>query len=436
MATLLSESQLEEILESQLEELLDEMPASAREREESTFDDTVPSPGEIVLFGAGNLGRKALLALRSAHLEPLAFSDNAPALWGTEIEGVRVLSPVAAAAQFGRTATFLVTTMDHDAVRRQLLESGCARIASFLSLFWRFPAAFLPFFCLETPRQTLSHAARLRKAFGLWADITSRQEFLSQIAWRLLGDFDLLSPPVAGDQYFPEDLLALVPHEVFVDCGAFDGDTIRAILKRRTDFRCLVAIEPDPVNFGRLRQYLSELPDSLQEKVSPRKAGVGVTTGKVRFEVTGTDHSKVSEQGGLEVECIALTDLLEEHRPTFVKMDVEGAELPALLAARQAMRRSSAIWAVSVYHRPEDLWQIPLLMHSCLNGHRFFLRRHSPAFYDLVCYAIPAERCLREAPVRALESDLLERLARRRAAISEIPRVRPSSRMRRKPKPR
>lgn len=436
MATLSLASQLEEILESQLEELLDETPASAKEREEATFDELVPFQEGIVLFGAGNLGKKALRALRGNDIEPLAFSDNATPLWGAEVEGVKVLSPADAAARFGRSATFMVTTMDHHSVRRQLLDSGCQRIAAFPSLFWKSPASFLPFFCLETPRQTLSHAARLRKAFGLWADIASRQEFLSQIAWRLLGDFDLLSPPVAGDQYFPEDLLALVPHEVFVDCGAFDGDTIRAILRRRTDFRCLVAIEPDPVNFGRLRKYLSELPDPLQDKVSPRKAGVGVTTGKVRFEVTGTDHSKVSEQGGLEVECIALTDLLEEHRPTFVKMDVEGAELPALLAARQAMRRSSAIWAVSVYHRPEDLWQIPLLMHSCLNGHRFFLRRHSPAFYDLVCYAIPAKRCLREAPVRTLESDLLERLARRRAAISEIPRVHPSSRMRRKPKPR
>ncbi len=382
-------------LERRLAELLSEDPAAAMGRERSTFDMLIaPLQGRFVLFGAGRLGKGALHALRRQGIEPLAFSDNSPALWGTAIDGIRVLSPVDAASEFGHSAAFVVATMDYHSASRQLLGLHCDNVISFLPLFWKYPAEFLPFFDLELPHRTLSQREPLERVFSLWADNASRQEFVAQVTWRLLGDFALLPPPVDGVQYFPDGLFTLIPNEVFVDCGAFDGDVIRTIIDRRTDFERIVALEPDPVNFEHLRQSLSQLPKAVADKISARRACVAAKKGALFFEAAGTDQSRVSEQGTLETECIALDDLLEECTPTYVKMDIEGAEMPALHGAERMMRKSSAIWAVSVYHQPEDLWQIPLYMISHLDaGHyRFFLRRHSPAIYDLVCYAVPVDR--------------------------------------------
>src|ERR1700729_3284615 len=93
-----------------LEELLGESPASARNREQTTFQKAAGGRDQrIVLFGAGGLGRRTLAGLRSAGIGPLAFSDNRPELWGTDIDGLTVLPPEEAATAFGSNATFVVT---------------------------------------------------------------------------------------------------------------------------------------------------------------------------------------------------------------------------------------------------------------------------------------------------------------------------------------
>jgi len=363
------------------------------ERERSTFDEiTAPFQRRLVLFGAGTVGRIALRALRSHSIEPLAFSDDAAALWGTEIDGVRVLPRVDAAHQFGRSAAFVVTTRagsGFSSIRRELLDLSCAKVVPFLSLLWKYP---LPQTLVELPHRILRQEVEVRKAFALLGDDISRREYVGQVRWRLQQDFDLLPPPISQEQYFPDDLFTLVAGEVFVDCGAFDGDTIRAIIKRRTDFGRIVALEPDPTNFERLQEYLSGLPKAIRDKISPRRLGVGAVKGKVLFEAGGTVGSKVSDHGDVEVECDVLDHLLEGCTPTYVKMDVEGAEIDALHGAERTVAQNSAIWAVCVYHRPEDLWRVPLLISSHSEEYRFFLRKYQPDVSESVCYAVPSKR--------------------------------------------
>src|SRR3954471_8953647 len=86
----------------ELDELLAEDVISARRREASTFDAVAGDrAADIVLFGAGGLGRRTLVGLRADGVEPLAFVDNNPSRWGTEIDGLAVMSPVEAAARHG-----------------------------------------------------------------------------------------------------------------------------------------------------------------------------------------------------------------------------------------------------------------------------------------------------------------------------------------------
>jgi len=389
----------EPLLDAQLEALLSEDIDTIIRREQTAFDElTEPLSETLVLFGAGRLGRTVLAGLRKVGIEPLAFADNNPALWGKAIDGVQVLSPEDCAWRFGRKAAFVITIWNRDAVdrmadrRRQLVNLGCAKVVSFGPLMWKYSRVFLPHYCLDLPHKLAQQADDIRKALKLWADGTSRCEYVAQVGWRALFDFDRLAPPVASEQYFPDELLHLSPSEVFVDCGAFDGDTISSFVQRQgSSFSKIIAFEPDPTNVQNLRRRISELPDAVRAKVVLMQLAVGSHRGKVRFGATGTESSAVGG-GALEVNCIPLDEALAGCVPTYVKMDIEGSELEALSGAKKTIERVTPILAVCVYHRQSDLWQIPLLIRSMSDDYRLYLRPHGSEGWELVCYAVPVGR--------------------------------------------
>ena len=97
-------------LTQELEQLLSESADAARVREQAAFDELAgPWARDLVLFGAGNLGRRTLCKLREQGIEPLAFLDNNSARWGTSIDGVEVISPAEGARRHGASAVFVIT---------------------------------------------------------------------------------------------------------------------------------------------------------------------------------------------------------------------------------------------------------------------------------------------------------------------------------------
>jgi FkbM family methyltransferase len=388
--------------EDQLEDILSESITSAKERERSAFDELTAPFDQIILFGAGNTGRKTLKVLRSHGIEPLAFADNAAAVWGQEIDGLKVLSPADAACKFGRTAAFVVTVFSPGGyflpIRRQLCEYDCIKVAPFSTLCWKYPQELLPHVQLDLPHKILQQKDDILKALSLLDDEASRREYVAQLQWRMTYDYDVLPPAIDQEQYFPDDLFGIVEDEVFVDCGAYDGDTIKAFLRRRIDFSKILAFEPDPVNFVHLENYLAELPLYIKNRISARRLAIGASKGTVRFEADGSLGSKVSCQGEVEVECDALDSILDGCIPSYVKMDIEGAELDALQGAHKLMQRNCAIWAVCLYHKPADLWQIPLFIASQSTDYSFFVRKYGGESWETVCYAVPKSRMAEDMP--------------------------------------
>jgi len=386
-------------IEERLEELLTEDLSTAIMREQSTFDRFAQPHGELlVIFGAGNLGRKILAGLRAHGIKPLAFTDNNKQLWDTTVDGLIVLSPEEASHRYGREAVFITaiwssTARDRQASRRQqLLALGCQKVVPFGYLFWKYPDDFLPHVSLDAPHRILQHADELRAVFKLWADSSSQKEYLAQLKFRLRMDFDGLPSPVDHKQYFPDDLYTILPGEVFVDCGAFDGDTIRDLLQRQENIGEILAFEPDPINFGKLKNYVSSLNTSIQEKIILRQAAIGLCNKKVRFSTTGTISSRVAESGDLELNCVCLDEQINNCSPTLIKMDIEGSEMDALNGGAQVIRKTLPILAVCVYHLPDHLWKIPLMIKKLSDDYRFFLRPHDEEGWELVCYAVPIHR--------------------------------------------
>lgn len=387
----------------ELESLLSEDVSHAKQRAETTLEKTIgPYGSSIVLFGAGNLGRRALGALRAAGTSPLAFADNNPALWEKSIDDVPVMSPAVAAAKYGDTAVFLVTIWSPGGglskAQRQLAVLGCRRIAPFHAIRWRHPERFGAIYCVDLPHKVIEHKDLVTEALQLWADEASRREYVAQVRFRLSPDFHAVAPPTDLEQYLPDDLFTVNADDVFVDCGAFDGDTLRSLVKRGRDSTPeVVAFEPDPLNFQKLTAYIATLPTGVRARVHARAAAVGSVAGTVRFAHSGTGSSAISQEGTYEVECVALDDVFVGKRATYIKMDIEGAEADALAGARRIIQTHSPILAISVYHKQDDLWRLPLLIRSLSDVYRLYLRPYDELF-DLVCYAVPSAR-LRQTSV-------------------------------------
>ena len=194
-------------------------------------------------------------------------------------------------------------------------------------------------------------------------------------------------------------LFAWSDDEWVVDAGAYDGDTIKTIVRLYGDrFRRILALEPDPANFAKLQQVVESLPQSTRGKIECRQLAVASAAGSLHIDATGTAASATSNRSSehsVAVRAEPLDSLLGDARPTFMKFDIEGAEVDALTGARQTIERQAPILAVCVYHQQDHLWRIPLLLREWRNDYALFLRPHNEEGWDLVCYAVPRARLTR-----------------------------------------
>jgi FkbM family methyltransferase len=388
-----------------LEVLLAEPIDTARHREAATFEEASGSrSSSIVLFGAGGLGRRTLAGLRAAGVEPKAFADNRPTLWGTQIDGVDVLSPTDAAERFAKTAVFVVTIWGAGSSHRlaqsvdQLQGLGCDLVLPAAWLHWHYAEQLLPFYALELPSKLLEQSDDVRRCFELLADDQSREEFVAQVQWRLTGDPGHLSHPVAGAQYLVDDVATSNSEEVVLDCGAYDGDTLRSWLDvRGPSFKKYFAMEPDPISRGRMEASIARLDPDVAARVQVLPYSVSNYTGIATFSAMGTLSSSIGEGEGITVQCIRLDDLEKEFgddTPTFLKVDVEGTELDTLEGGADFLRRARPLITIASYHIQDHLWKVPLAIHELWSGYQLYFRPHNEEGWDLILYAVPADRVI------------------------------------------
>jgi FkbM family methyltransferase len=384
-----------------LQELLAELLTEGSERTIARTSEAYhrlahPFERRVVIFGTGQLGRFVLPALLRAGLDPLAFCDNNSSRWGTAINGVEVMPPAAALEKYGENACFLVAAYNSSPLRRQLQELGCRRIVPYPVFFWKHWANLPEEERLELPHRILQQADQIPSAYEMLADDPSREEFRAQIRWRCLMDYDCLPPhDPATDMYFPPDLMRLSANEFLVDCGAFDGDSIKPFVDRVDGrFRRICAFEPDPANLRALAQCIAAFPAEVAAKITVLPYALGRENGTVRFSAEGAVHSKLAaDSGGVEVECRSLDAVLDDGEcPTIIKMDIEGAETEAIPGAAKTIARCRPILAICAYHRCDHLWRIPKLLKEAYPDCKIFLRRYAEECWETVYYAMPPER--------------------------------------------
>jgi FkbM family methyltransferase len=193
-----------------------------------------------------------------------------------------------------------------------------------------------------------------------------------------------------GEQYFSlksDGWKAVENDEIFIDCGAYDGRTIIAFIDYSNgSYKKIYSFEPIPELYDRMVKRVNE---AAVEKIELLQKGVWSSETSLTF-AENTSSSSVDENGAIHVDVVSIDNIIpEDEMVTFIKMDVEGAELEALKGAEKTIRRCNPRLAVCIYHKPQDIIEIPGFIMSLDSNYRLYIRHHSPTRQETVLYALP-----------------------------------------------
>ncbi len=273
-------------------------------------------------------------------------------------------------------------------VTQRLRALGFQTVVPFALLQVQAPHVFVPHMFYEALLDDLwTHRTDVQALHGRLADDRSREVLEAVIGFRRTLDPAMLQPVLTEhDLYAPEGLLEFGSDEVYVDGGSYDGDTIRSFIGRvHGQFADIYAFEPDPVTFEKLRANFRDEP-----RVHPFHAGLHSHGGSLRFRDDASRGAIFAADGEIEMPVTTIDDVLGERRLTYIKMNIEGAEVDALKGGRRAIGKWRPRLAISVYHRASDLWRIPQLVLELNPDYRLYLRQHDGGIIETVLYALPA----------------------------------------------
>lgn len=218
-------------------------------------------------------------------------------------------------------------------------------------------------------------------------DDFSRRTLQTVIRFRLSPNIKILLPIINLAQYFPRPIMRKAENEVFIDAGGYIGDTIIALASfwGKNSWKKVYAWEPDDNNRSRLIKNI-ELFGFKNVEVIPW--GLWSEKTELSFKMMNNMDSKVSDAGTVRIQVDTIDNLCFEEKVTFIKIDIEGSEMQALRGAKNVICRDKPRLAVSIYHKPEDYYEIPLYIKKLVPEYRLYIRHHKLNKNDTVCYAV------------------------------------------------
>ncbi|MFT3951582.1 MAG: FkbM family methyltransferase [Oscillospiraceae bacterium] len=232
-----------------------------------------------------------------------------------------------------------------------------------------------------TKQMLLDNWDQASRVYELLADAQSRAVFEQVIRFKITGDISFLKSVFTMPAEAYERILHPAEEEAYCDLGAYNGDTVREFLEFTGGaYASVTAFEPNGRNFRKLTEAFSE------------KAGIALyncaawdSDTTLEFAKGSGRQAKLADVGAdgimtnlktVPVQALRLDTTLAGARATYIKYDVEGAEREALAGSAQTIARHKPKLCCAVYHRPEDLFELPLLVHGMNPAYKLYLRQY------------------------------------------------------------
>ena len=285
----------------------------------------------IIIYGCGHNGKLIKEILDTCGYTITCWCDSNQEIWGKEINGRKIISPNQLIESY---KDYIVVIGSWGGIKYSIMEH--LRIIGF----------------------------PLEQAIIL-------DEGISRFAFRRTQYFDMFSP---GEK------------EVFVDAGAYNGDTMFDFLEwnNGSEYK-IYSMEP-----------LTHMCEHIQSRLAKYKiSNVEVLNyaawhkkESLEFLEDGEGSSIVTSGGKIFAKGNTIDNLVSEDKVTFIKFDIEGAELNALKGASKTIQRNQPKLAVCIYHKPLDILEIGRYILSLNPNYKFYIRHYTLTMYDTVLYAV------------------------------------------------
>lgn len=267
----------------------------------------------------------------------------------------------------------------------RLKAAGLRNVIDYFTLLRLEPERFLPLdHCRSNQEDVLAHLPEYKWVFDRLADESSRNAFRKVVQFRATLDLEHMRGFSLGiDRQYFEEFLELHPGEVFVDGGGFDGKTTRAFAAHMPDYRSIYFFEPMPEMLNAAQQALADLP-----RIHYIGKGISDRSGTVFFNDQCGSASRIALDGNRRIEVAALDKEVPEPI-TFLKLDIEGAELAAIEGASGQISANTPKLAVCIYHNQADFWQIPRRVLAINDRYQVYVRHYSEGILETVMFFVP-----------------------------------------------
>lgn len=333
----------------------------------------------VVMYGMGNGADKILNICEKYGVEIADFFASDGFVRGHSFHGKTVLSYSAVKEKYGAENIIV-------------LLSFASSLPDVLSLFDRVdsecemyapdvPVCGENLFNLEFFNE---HRREIDEAYGLLSDDESKRIYENVIKYKLSGKISYLRAAESDRDAVWRELIGEVT--VAADLGAYNGDTVRELKRYRAGVEEVYAMEPDRRNFRKFSEYAEK---TAELKVHAINSAAWSENTILFFADSGNRNSGAFAKGKqIEVRAETLDSVLGGAPVDYIKYDVEGAEKEALTGSQKTISEHSPTLLVSVYHRSEDIFALPLQVKRMKPEYKLYLRRYPyvPAWdLNLIC---------------------------------------------------
>lgn len=334
----------------------------------------------IVLYGMGNGADKLISVLSAYGLEASDFFASDGFVRGHTFHGKRVLT----LSEVSEKYDDFIIMLSFGSSLPELLERFEMLDREYEFYVPELPVAGNTLFTADYYASVKDELSRVR---SLLADEQSKQVLDGVIEYRLTGKIKPLLATASDREEVFTNILHPARYRSCADFGAYNGDTISELLRYQPNLTQIWALEPDRRSYRKLMARAEN--ETFADRLTALQAGAWCEDCTRSISDEGSRNSHLIEGGGKQVECVAPDSLFGGKCVDYIKYDVEGAEYEALLGSRRTIEAHTPDLAISLYHRGEDIWKLPLLVHSLNASYKLYLRR--PPYippWDLCLYAV------------------------------------------------
>jgi len=333
----------------------------------------------ICIFPMGEVGINVYFALQEIGIKVNYFIDNNPEKHETML-GNAVCISIESFKDIAEDAFVLIASGSYNELNEIAINAGAIDICAISHIKLQYINKF-------TSEYLNEYKAKLNEIKTLFCDdfsikiIDKLYDIVHNYNYLKVGYNGIVTYP----QYFDRKIFHFSNDEIFIDAGAFTGDTILSFIDCvQGNYQKIYAFEIDSDVFKKLHHKVMGL--TTNKKIDIFNAGLSNENG-ISFIYKGViSNSRLSDEGE-KIELIALDSLIKHDQVSFIKMDIEGSELAALQGASKIIKAFQPKLAICVYHHPEDLYKIPNYIKNLVPEYKLYLRHHTNVEYETVLYA-------------------------------------------------